>query len=132
MNLPGPHLAPRILLVEDDDALREVIGDCLRGLGYLVDEAGDGLAALEVSACRAPDAVVLDLVMPRLDGWGFLSRFREDDERRAVPVLITTGAVLDDPGELGAAGFLQKPFDMRALVEKVGELAPAPGPTPGP
>jgi CheY-like chemotaxis protein len=113
---------PRILLVEDDDALREVVGECLRSEGYLVDEAPDGLAALDVCARRPPDAVVLDLVMPKLDGWEFLDRIRADRRLRDVPVLVATGAQVDDPSALGVMALLQKPFDMDVLLHMVRDV----------
>ena len=110
--------------MEDDDALREVVGECLRAEGYAVDEAGDGLAALAASSHDAPDAVVLDLVMPRLDGWGFLERMRADQRLRAVPVLLTTGVQVDDAAAIGAQAVLHKPFQLEALLASVARLVP--------
>lgn len=104
-----------MLIVEDDDALREVMADYCRAEGWDVREAGDGRAGLDACASFVPDVVVLDLIMPRLDGWGFLKQSRADPRLRKVPVVVVTGSVVEDPNALGAALLVPKPFDLDDL-----------------
>ncbi len=126
---PGPQGSTplRILIVEDDDALREVVAECLVIEGYNVDSAEDGLAGLEACARARPDAVVLDLVMPRLDGQGFLRRLREDPDLHDVPVLVATGTPPEDVQVLDVAALLQKPVDLNVLLRTLARVAGLPG-----
>jgi DNA-binding response OmpR family regulator len=113
--------APRLLVIDDDPALAESLGDMLRCDGYEVDVARDGLEGLALVRGRRPQLVVLDLDMPGLDGEGFL------DARRAVgaaddpPVLIFTA--VDDDG-CRPEPVYSKPFGLAALIKEIHRLAP--------
>jgi CheY-like chemotaxis protein len=113
----------RILVVEDEDAVRKVVGTLLRAVGHEVTEAADGEEAVRrfTATPAAFDLVVLDLVLPRLSGKEVLRRFRA--VRPDVPVLLTSGNVhegLEDPEvRAGIRGVLPKPYlpaDLHAAV----------------
>ncbi len=112
-----------ILVVDDDEAILDIVSDVLRLEGYPVETAIDGEAALEAVERRRPLLVLLDMRMPRLDGWGFANALRERGIR--LPILVMTAA-RDAAGwadEIGAQGYLAKPFDVAQLVEAVRSQA---------
>jgi CheY-like chemotaxis protein len=80
----------KILIVDDDPAAQRLMSATLEGLGYEIHSSPNGEAALAFAAAERPRAVVLDLIMPGVDGFEFLSRFREMTENRAVPVIVWT------------------------------------------
>jgi type IV pilus assembly protein PilB len=115
-----------VLLVEDEEALRLVLKDLLERDGYNVVEAGDGIQALDEIDRSAPDLVVLDLNLPRLDGYGVLNRIRSRPSTAKLPVLVLT-AKSDEDNEVrvfesGADDFLAKPFRQRALSARLKAL----------
>ena len=112
-----------ILVVDDDEAILDIVSDVLRLEGYPVETALDGEAALEAVERNRPLLVLLDMRMPRLDGWGFARALRERGIR--LPILVMTAA-RDAAGwadEIGAQGYLAKPFDVAQLVEAVRSQA---------
>ncbi len=116
---PLAHAAT-VLVVDDDDAIRSVMAEALVVLGYRTVEAIDGLEALEIlERGLVPSAVVLDLMMPRMDGWTFLRRLRADPRFAELPVVVATAAI--DPPE-GADAVLRKPFDLELLERTVARL----------
>jgi DNA-binding response OmpR family regulator len=112
-----------LLLVEDTLDLAQVITEELKGAGYQVLHAADGLAALELHAVHQPDLVILDWMLPKLDGLEVLRRLRQAS---ATPVLMLTarGEEVDRVVglEVGADDYLTKPFSMRELVARVKAL----------
>jgi two-component system, OmpR family, response regulator len=112
--------AGRILLVEDDDEIRELVGDLLRGEGYAVDEAGDARAMDRCLQFARPDVVVLDVNLPGEDGWSICRRLAARGEV-AIIMLTARGADLDRiiGLELGADDYLGKPFNPRELIARV-------------
>lgn len=112
--------AARILVVDDDDHLREVVRYALDRQGYAVTEARTGLEALALVRARAPDLVVLDVLMPELDG---LETCRQLRAMSAVPVIFLSsrGEEIDRVLglELGGDDYLTKPFSTRELVSRV-------------
>lgn len=126
---PGRSKAgPLVLLVDDDDRVRELVRVSLELAGYTVREAGsaeDGLAAMEE---RKPDLVLLDVMMPHVDGWEMLRRIQERYGAGAIPVVMFSGKV-DETVETqaasrGARGFVGKPFDLEQLVERAKQIVP--------
>jgi len=81
---------PRILVADDDDSVRSLLRLTLPAEGVEVVEARDGEEALAAISARRPDAIILDLVMPKLDGFGVLERLRADPETRELPVVVLT------------------------------------------
>ena len=116
----------RILLVEDDAPLRAVVAEVLRDDGYMVAEAADGQAALAAMG-SAPDAVVLDLHLPCLDGPGFVRMLRDHLPWSRVPLLVLSGAgrAEDAAAHLGAAALVRKPFTLDELLGAVHRVSHA-------
>ncbi len=119
---------PLVLIVDDDSKLREYVRVNLEAEGYAVREAGsadEGLAALEE---QAPDLILLDVMMPRVDGWEMLRRVQERHGLGAIPVIMFSGKVDErsaaEAASRGAHGFIGKPFDPRALIESTKQLLP--------
>jgi CheY-like chemotaxis protein len=109
--------ACQLLLVEDDEDLRSAMADALGDLGYQVLEAGNGKEALQLARARAPSLILLDLMMPIMDGWTFLRRRAEDVELSAIPVVVLSAQHDEDfPADGGVLLFLRKPPDMPGLV----------------
>jgi len=111
---------PRILVVDDDPHLREVVGFALSQAGFAVDEAADGHAALDSFRCRPPALLVLDVMMPELDGLEVCREVRRDSR---VPIIFLSSR--DDEVdrilglELGGDDYVSKPFSPRELVARV-------------
>jgi excisionase family DNA binding protein len=118
---------PRVLIVDDDPGLRSFVRASLELEGYSVREAGnadEGLAALEEGA---PDLILLDVMMPHVDGWEMLRLVQERHGVGAIPVLMFSGKVDDQADEAesrGASGFIGKPFDPQQLIESAKQMLP--------
>lgn len=114
----------RILIVEDEPPIRMAVGDALRGRGFEVLEAADGLTGEAMALREGVDLVLLDVMLPGRDGFEVLRRLRED--RLAVPVVLLTarGEELDrvQGFEFGADDYLVKPFSMAELVLRIEAL----------
>ncbi len=114
---------PRVLVVDDDVTVSEVVRRYLEREGYEVDLAADGLVALELALDRPPDLLVLDLMLPGLDGIEVCRRLRQ---RHSVPVIMLTArGDVDDriTGlEVGADDYVTKPFSPRELTARVGAV----------
>lgn len=114
----------RILVVEDECDLRSVVADVLADAGYAVTTAADGADALRTISAQRPDVVLLDLVMPGMDGWEFLDCVSRSHALQGVPIGIlsaSTGAEATLPGT--ASRLIAKPFDVDELLSAVDELA---------
>ena len=118
--------AKRVLLVEDEEPLRRVMKDLLEREGFVVFEASDGVIALDEIDRLAPDLVVLDLNLPRLDGYGVLSHLRARPSTQKLPVIVLTAKGDEDSEvrvfEYGASDYLTKPFRGRALSARIHSL----------
>jgi two-component system response regulator MprA len=114
----------RILVVEDDKAVREAVERSLRFEGYDVDVARDGIEALDRIAATPPDAVVLDLLMPRLDGLQTCRRLRSRGDDVPVLMLTARDGVSDRVTGLdaGADDYLVKPFALEELLARLRAL----------
>jgi type II secretory ATPase GspE/PulE/Tfp pilus assembly ATPase PilB-like protein/CheY-like chemotaxis protein len=112
-----------VLLVDDEDQLRRVMRDLLEREGFAVVEAADGARALEEIDRSAPDIVILDLNLPKVDGYKVLSQLRSREPTRNLPVIVLTAKGDEDNEvrvlELGADDFLTKPFRARALSARL-------------
>ena len=111
-----------VLVVEDDAAIRRLVTMVLQRQGYRVDTAADGLeAVLKLGVCDY-DVIVLDLMMPHLDGFTFLNTFAENDPDRLRKVIVTSAsspAIIRERMQGSPFTVLPKPFDIGELVERV-------------
>ena len=114
----------RILVVDDDRSVRESLRRSLAFNGYQVDLAGDGKAALEAVGAQRPDAMVLDVMMPRLDGLEVCRRLRSEGDSLPILVLTARDAVSDRVAGLdaGADDYLPKPFALEELLARLRAL----------
>ena len=125
MPVPNPDLAgAKLLLVEDSEELRAACAELLRSVGYRVLEAADGVEALDLWARENPALILLDLMMPRLNGWQTLEKLRLRGCRQPVLMLTGLGEVEDRVRGLaaGADDYLAKPCDFRELLARVQAL----------
>lgn len=113
-------MAFNILIVEDDDAIRETLQALLEQRDYDVTTAANGREALESLAARRPNLILLDLMMPVLDGWEFLKRLNNDEDLADIPVLVVSAAT--DRVPRGHQGFFRKPLDLSGLLDRVREI----------
>jgi CheY-like chemotaxis protein len=118
-----------VLVVDDDPVIRSTVAEVLRDEGYSVQEAGDGAQALEVVRGARPDAIVLDLMMPVLDGWAFVDRCRGVPGFGDVPIVVMSATHgLHESAErlhaMGVRAVVAKPFDLDALIAIVQRYAP--------
>ncbi|HEX3300414.1 MAG TPA: response regulator [Actinomycetota bacterium] len=110
---------PRILLVDDDPAILRLLDVNFRMEGFDVDATSHGEEALASAARQTPDVIVLDLMMPGMDGHEILRRLREEPVTANVPVLFLTARGRDDAAAGDDARYVQKPFDTVELVATV-------------
>ncbi len=121
-------MGERILVADDDKTLGVVIKHFLEDGGYEITYAWDGQQALERACLEKPDLIILDIILPKMDGYQVARRLRaSDDERlRNVPILILTSreALIDDSLETSglANAHLLKPFDRSELLKNVRDL----------
>jgi excisionase family DNA binding protein len=124
-----PREGPVVLLVDDDERVRELVRVTLENEGYRVRAAGsaeDGLAALEE---ERPDLVLLDVLMPQVDGWEMLRRMQEEYGGGTPPVVMFSGTADDHAARAeattrGVHGFVGKPFDLQQLVDQTKQIVP--------
>jgi CheY-like chemotaxis protein len=113
-----------VLVVEDDQDIRESIADILREEGHPVEVAGNGAEALEVlrrKGAHRPCLIILDLMMPIMNGWDFRAALLKDDGLASIPIVVLSGDahVKDKATELGCAGSVGKPISLAKLLELV-------------
>ncbi len=113
----------RVLVVEDDRDIREMVAELLVEEGYEVTLAGNGLEGLSQAQRHRPNVIVLDLMMPVMNGWEFRQAQKLDPTIVDVPVVILS-AVARGRATLDADAFVPKPFDVETLLSAVERLAP--------
>jgi len=119
----GDRAAGLALVIDDDRRVRELVGRSLAANGYDVATASDGAAGLQAVRELSPDVVLLDVMMPELDGWSVLGVMKSDPELARVPVVLHT--MVDERARgisLGASEYLVKPVDRNVLLETVRSL----------
>jgi two-component system response regulator MprA len=121
VSTPSPKC---ILVVDDEAAIREVIAETLELEGYRVEKAADGIAALVVVKAARPDAIVLDLMMPGMDGWSFLKQCRKEDLCSRVPVMVISAyrKLGEATSDLQVQACLEKPFDLDVFLRAIERL----------
>ena len=110
----------KILIAEDDPTIRRLVVECLGRRGHEMIEAADGVQACMAAEMNKPDLILLDLLLPRRDGYTVLLFLRSRPETRDVPVFLLSGEPPEEQGEvaraLGADGYLPKPFTPSTLT----------------
>jgi DNA-binding response OmpR family regulator len=116
-------MKPRILVADDDDGLRQLLRLILVREGFEVFEAADGEQALAMAAVVDPAVILLDVMMPGLDGYDVCRRLKSDQRTNAVPVVFVSAAEdvmrRNDMQKLGAAACIKKPIGPRDLVARI-------------
>jgi len=117
-----------LLVVDDDASHRALISDVLEEMGYRTREAGNGREALDVLEAEMPIAVLLDLRMPVMSGWGLLEALKKLPRARNLPIIIISAYGFEWEAELvGAAGYVSKPVDLDKLRSTLQQIV---GPPP--
>jgi signal transduction histidine kinase/CheY-like chemotaxis protein len=121
---------PRVLLVDDDPEILEATGQILREWGYVVDEAREGLTALSLARSSRPDLMLIDLMMPVMDGWTLIRRLREEKVAEGVPLVVFSADrdTREKARQLDAEASLRKPFaldELQSVVERLLHPKPA-------
>lgn len=121
----------RVLVVDDEPPIRQVIGDVLRDEGYAVLFASSGRGMLQVMETEQPDLVLLDLMMPDGNGWEVLQTMQAEPQLRAIPVVIVSTGFIPAPQDGVIVPVLTKPFDLERLLGAVTQaIGPATEPKP--
>ena len=125
---PSGGSGPTVLIVDDDAKLREYVRVNLEMEGYSVKEAGSADEGLGVLDESTPDLVLLDVMMPEVDGWEMLRRVQERHGIGAIPVIMFSGKVDEqaaaEAAARGAQAFIGKPFNPQQLIESTKQLLP--------
>jgi two-component system response regulator MprA len=113
-----------VLVIEDDRGLQETIQGILELEGYDVVVAGDGLEGLRQLAQRSVNLIMLDVMLPRMDGFAFADELRRQGLHAKVPILVLTadGRAKEKAERIGATAYLAKPFNLTSLLDEVGRL----------
>ncbi|MGE5197114.1 MAG: response regulator [Deltaproteobacteria bacterium] len=118
----------KVLVVDDEKDIREVIRNNLEKNGYIARAAANGAEAVEICKLGGFDLVIMDIVMPQLNGYEACEKLKENATTRNVPVLLLTAKDLDTKGiskhyeELDVAGYLAKPSTIQELLDKVRSI----------
>jgi DNA-binding response OmpR family regulator len=119
-----------ILLVEDDESLAEILVMALESKGYAVKTACDGQKGFEMLSEAPPQLAILDVMMPKMDGFQLCRMIKFDDNFKHIPVIMLTARAQDEDKasgkEVGADLFLTKPCDIKEFLGHVQKLLPAP------
>jgi len=116
----------KILIVEDEESLLKLESILLTTKGYLVQGAATGLAALEAVAVEPPDLILLDIMLPELDGFEVCQRIKNNPETRHIPIIFLTAKQSPEDiarsEEVGADQYITKPFKSAMVMEAIERL----------
>lgn len=119
-------MGKKILIVEDEESLLKLESILLTTKGYLVQGATTGLAALEAVATEAPDLILLDIMLPELDGFEVCERLKKDPKTRRIPIILLTARRTPEDisrgEEVGADRYITKPFKSAMIMETIEQL----------
>jgi DNA-binding response OmpR family regulator len=117
----------RILVIDDDLPLRGMLAAALRKHGFQVLLAGDGEEGQRAVNIHNPHVILLDLAMPRVNGWDFLQRLRESGKIGTVPIIVVSAHLRIEPQavlQMGVSAILPKPFNLPELIDLIEHLSP--------
>jgi CheY-like chemotaxis protein len=125
-NVPPSAGTRLVLIVEDEESIREVIRDVLEDRGFAVKVAQNGAEALRLLDSVRPDVVVLDLLMPVMHGWDFMESYVEKTGGQAIPIVVVSvnPALPRSFNRFGVRQVVSKPFDVDVLIAAVEEALP--------
>jgi DNA-binding response OmpR family regulator len=116
----------RILVVEDEKDLVEILSVRLEASGYKVIAAYDGQEGLDKAKKEKPDLIILDLMLPKVDGYKVCCLLKFDEKYKKIPIIMFTARAQESDRKLGeeagADGYITKPFEPKALLDKIAEL----------
>ena len=116
----------KILIVEDEESLLKLESILLTTKGYLVQGATTGLAALEAVAAEAPDLILLDIMLPEMDGFEVCEHLKKNPETRHIPIILLTARKTPEDvargKEVGANHYITKPFKSAMVMETIEQL----------
>ena len=118
---------PRVLIADDEPDTVDILATVFRHEGFVTFEATNGAEALDMTRRERPDVIILDVAMPRVDGWQALKALKNDERVRDIPVVMLTGVALAPQDaelalSLGAARYVTKPFAADAIVHQVASV----------
>jgi len=117
----------RVLVIDDDMPLRGMLAAALRQHGFQVLLAGDGEEGQRALKIHDPNVILLDLAMPKVNGWDFLQRLQETGWLGRVPIIVLSAHLHVDPQavlQMGVAAILPKPFNLPELIDLIEHLSP--------
>ncbi len=113
-----------VLVVDDDERMRRLVRDLLTSHNYRVVTARDGAEAISVARSEKPDVILMDVFMPKMDGYAALDELKKDAATKGIPVVMLTAVGYDLNKRLaeqfGSSGYLTKPFSTKDLLETIG------------
>jgi len=114
----------KILFIEDESVLHKTIGEVLTQQGYEMISALDGEIGLRLAQTKKPDLILLDLILPKIDGFGVLKQLKEDEKTKGIPVIVLTNLEgmqdVERAIKMGASTYLVKSnYDLEEVVEKI-------------
>lgn len=120
-------MAKKILIIDDEPDLLKLVVARVEKAGYVVIQGSDGKNGLDMMYSEKPDLILLDLVMPGVDGYEVCRRKRNDSAIKNIPVILFTAnlaskSIDEKARELGAEDYIVKPFDSKELIEKIKKL----------
>src|SRR5437899_2340762 len=111
---------PRVLVIDDDDGVCEILREALTDEGYAVATVPHGAAALDLVRYHQPAVIILDLRMPIMDGWSFAEQYRRLAKPAASLILLSAVRDLEESAQrIGAAAYISKPFELTDVVSKI-------------
>ncbi len=123
METPSPKLGKRVLIVDDEPHILRTLEDLLVAEGYIIYKASDGKKAIEQAEAMLPDLIVLDVMMPKMDGFEVLKRLKKSNKTMDIPIIMLTVKSTTQDVEQGirlyAEKYISKPFNSEFLIQEI-------------